>query len=146
MPLVSARQHAEDFLISVDNPLLAVGANGNMGTSTRKPVPVTILELVQSLSRVNANGAIVSPGVNLERGKAITERVGERPKKISYLRASTRYLVPFAGGNIPSENSLASAAAPDGIIDAGRSPNGGTRECYPARGVVIVVPLVDRLA
>jgi len=65
-------------------------------------------------------------------------------KKIAYLNAGTRHLVPSAGSGIPSENLLGSVAAPDGIINAGSSPDGGTRKFCP--GIVLVVPLVDRLA
>ena len=64
-----ARRHAENILISVHNPLLTVGTNGNMNTSTRKPGPGTILVLVQLLRRVDAHSTFMSPGVNLERGK-----------------------------------------------------------------------------
>src|SRR5882672_2847359 len=82
----------------------------------------------------------MSPGVNLERGKQ-SERVGEHAdeNKFAYLNAGTRHLVPSAGGSIPSKNLLGSVAAPDGIINAGSSPDGGTSEFCP--GVV-----VDRLA
>ena len=62
----------------------------------------------------------------------------------AYLNAGTRHLVPSAGASIPSVNLLRSVAAPDRIIDAGSSPDGGTREFCP--GVVVVIPLVDRLA
>jgi len=127
-------------------PLLAVGANGNMDTRTRKPVPVTIPELVEFLFRVNVYGTIISPGVNLEGGKR-SETVGEHAdqKKIAYLNAVVaRHIVPIPGGSIPSENLLGSVAAPHGIINAGSSPDGGARESRP--GVVVVVPSVDRLA
>jgi hypothetical protein len=50
-------------------PLLAVDANGNMGTSARKPVRATIPVLPQLLLRVNVDGTIISPGVNLKGGK-----------------------------------------------------------------------------
>jgi len=60
------------------------------------------------------------------------------------LNAGARHLIPVAGGSIPSVNHLGSVAAPDGIINAGSSPNGVTREFCP--GVVVVVPLVDGLA
>jgi hypothetical protein len=70
-PLGFARQHAKYILISVDNPLLAVGANGDMGTSTRKLFPATILVLEQLLRLVSADGTFMSPRVNLEvRGKS----------------------------------------------------------------------------
>jgi len=81
--------------------------------------------------------------------KAITERVGEREHrenkaKNAYLNAGTRHLVPSAGGSIPSVNLLGTVAAPDGIINASGGPHGGTGEFIP--GVVVVVPLVDRVA
>jgi len=60
------------------------------------------------------------------------------------LNAGARHLVPIAGGSIPSVNLLGSVAAPDGMINASSSPDGDTREIYP--GVVVVVPLVDRVA
>jgi len=123
-PGTFARQHAVNLLVRVDDPLLAVGANGNMGTSARKSIPFTILVLVQLLGCVNADGTIMSPGVDLNAG--------------------TRHLVPSLGGCIPSVNILGGVAAPDGIIDAGSSPDSGTRELRPA--VVVIVPLVDRLA
>jgi hypothetical protein len=59
------------------------------------------------------------------------------------LNAGARHKIPIAGGSIPSENLLASIAAPDGIINAGSSPDGGTREFRP--GVIVVVPLEDML-
>ena len=62
-------------------------------------------------------------------------------KKFAYLNAGARHLDPIAGGSIPSENLLGSVAAPDGIINAGSSPDAGTSELCPA--VVVVVPLVD---
>ena len=65
-------------------------------------------------------------------------------KSIAYLNAGAGHPVPLASGSIPSVNLLSSVAAPDGIINAGSSPDGGTREFGP--GVVVVVPLVDRLA
>ena len=77
-----ARQHAVDILIRVDNPLLAVGTNGNMDASTRKPGPGTILVLVQLLRRINAHSTFMSPGINLERGKrSQTGLVGVQNKK-----------------------------------------------------------------
>ena len=73
-PRSFARQHAKDILISIDNPLLAVGTNGDMGTSTRKLLPATILVLEQLLRLVSADGAFMSPRVNLEaRGKSQSE-------------------------------------------------------------------------
>ena len=70
-PRSFARQHAKDILISIDNPLLAIGTNGDMGTSTRKLLPATILVLEQLLRLVSADGAFMSPRVNLEaRGKS----------------------------------------------------------------------------
>ena len=65
-PLGFSRQHAIDIVISVDNPLLAVGTNGDMGTSTRKLTPATILVLVQFLCLVSADSAFMSPRINLE--------------------------------------------------------------------------------
>ena len=56
------------------------------------------------------------------------------------MNAGTRHLVPSAGNSIPSKNLLGIVAAPDGIINAGSSPDGGTREFCP------VVIVVDRLA
>ena len=57
------------------------------------------------------------------------------------MNAGARNLVPIA---IPSVNLLGRVAGPDGMINAGRSPDAGTREIGP--GIVVVVPLVDRLA
>ena len=65
-------------------------------------------------------------------------------KKIAYLNAGTGHPIPLADGRIPSVNLLARVAAPHGIINAGRSPDGGTREFRP--GVVVVIPSVDSLA
>ncbi len=146
-PLVFARQHAVDCLISVDDPLLAVGANCDMGTSTREPVPATILVLEQLLRRVNADGAIMSPGVNLiviERGKYMSMQTNQMKFLFAYLNAGTGHLVPSVFGGVPSEYLLGSVAAPDGIINASSSPDGGTREFSPS--IVVIVPLVDRLA
>jgi hypothetical protein len=65
-----------------------------------------------------------------------------RQKKIAYLNAGTRNLVPLA---IPSVNLLGSVAGPNGVINAGRPDAGNrARECCP--GVVLFVPLEDRLA
>ena len=138
-----ARQHAVDILIRVDNPLLAVGANGNMDTSTRKLVPATILVFIQLLRRINAHGTFISPGVNLKQSQTRLVSVLTN-KKVTYLNAGTGHPVPFVGGSIPSVNLLAGVAAPDGIINAGSSPDGSTREFRP--GIVVVVPSVDRLA
>ena len=147
-PLAFAGQHAVDVLFRVDVPLLAVGTNGNMGTSTRKPVPATILVLVEFLFRVNVYGTIVSPGVNLEGGNRSQRRYVSMQTKFffknTYLNAGAGHIVPIAGGSIPSENPLGSVAAPDGIINAGSSPDGGTRKLCP--GVVVVVHSEDRLA
>ena len=60
------------------------------------------------------------------------------------MNAGTGHPVPLVDGSIPSVNLLARVAAPHGIINAGRSPDGGTRELRP--GVVVVVPSVDSLA
>ena len=60
------------------------------------------------------------------------------------MNAGTGHPVPLVDGRIPSVNLLAGVAAPDGIINAGSSPDGGTREFRP--GIVVVVPSVDRLA
>ena len=45
LPVGLAGRHAPGSPIRVDMPFLAVGANGNMGTTARKPVPATIPEL-----------------------------------------------------------------------------------------------------
>ena len=147
-PLVFARQHAVDLLIGVDNPLLAVGANGDMGTRTGEPVPAAILVLEQLLSRVNADRAIMSPGVNLivtERGMYMSMQSNQTKERENiYLNAGSRHPVPPFFGGIPSEYLLGSIAAPDGIIYARSSPDGRTREFSPS--IVVIVPLVDRLA
>jgi hypothetical protein len=64
-------------------------------------------------------------------------------KKFACLNAGARNLVPLA---IPSVNLLGSVAGPDGVINAGSRPDAGNRarECCP--GVVLFVPLEDRLA
>ena len=64
--------------------------------------------------------------------------------QIAYLNAVTGHHVPIADGRIPSENLLVLVAAPHGIINAGRSPDGETRELRPV--VVVVVPSVDIMA
>jgi hypothetical protein len=71
-------------------------------------------------------------------------RTKKKNSKIAYLNAGARHIVPIPGGSIPSVNLLGSVAAPDGIINAGSSPDGGAREFCP--GVVVVVPSVDRMA
>ena len=90
----------------------------------------------------------MSPGVDLEIGKQsrngyLGGRAGKK-MEIGYLNTGTRYTVPSAGGSIPPENLLGSVAAPDRIINACSSPDRGPGEFCP--GVVVVVPLVDRLA
>jgi hypothetical protein len=69
--------------------------------------------------------------------------VQTKKKQIAYLNAGARNPVPLA---IPSVNLLRSVAGPDGMINAGSSPDAGNRarECFP--GVVLFVPLEDRLA
>ena len=62
---------------------------------------------------------------------------------IAYLNAGTRHRVPSAGGSIQSPNLMERVAAPDGIINAGSSPDGNTRDVCPR--VVVVVPSVDGL-
>jgi hypothetical protein len=69
LPRILARQHAVDCPTRVDVPLLAVGPNGNMDTRARKLVRATILVLPQFLLRVNVDGTIISPCINLEGGK-----------------------------------------------------------------------------
>jgi len=90
----------------------------------------------------------MSPGVNLEKGeqpqrRQVSVRATIKNYNIAYLNAGTRNLVPIVSGGVPSVNILGGVAAPDGIINAGSSPDGGTREVLPA--VVVVVPLVNRL-